>query len=84
LRLWLALCLAADEGTDVAELLRLIGMSRPTLHRRLAEHAKAGRAVQVSRGTLARSHCRGGHHGPAAPRDHYPRSSCAGTGCAAS
>ena len=45
-----ALCLAPDEGTDVGELLRLTGMSRPTLYRRLAEHAKAGRAVQVSRG----------------------------------
>jgi DNA segregation ATPase FtsK/SpoIIIE-like protein len=48
--LWLALCIAPDEGTDVGELLRLTGMSRPTLYRRLAEHAKAGRAVQVSRG----------------------------------
>ena len=44
------MCLAPDEGTDVGELLRLTGMSRPTLYRRLAEHAKAGRAVQVSRG----------------------------------
>jgi hypothetical protein len=48
--LWLALCLAPDGGTDVGELLRLTGMSRPTLYRRLAEHSKAGRAVQVSRG----------------------------------
>jgi S-DNA-T family DNA segregation ATPase FtsK/SpoIIIE len=48
--LWFALCLAPDEGTDVGELLRLTGMSRPTLYRRLAEHARAGRAVQVSRG----------------------------------
>jgi hypothetical protein len=48
--LWLALCLAPDEGTDVGELLRLTGMSRPTLYRRLAEHAKVGRAVQASRG----------------------------------
>jgi S-DNA-T family DNA segregation ATPase FtsK/SpoIIIE len=45
-----ALCLALDEGTDVGELLRLTAMSRPTLYLRLAEHAKAGRAVQVSRG----------------------------------
>jgi hypothetical protein len=45
-----ALYLAADEGTDVGELLRLTGMSRPTLYRRLAEHAKAAHAVQVSRG----------------------------------
>lgn len=48
--LWFALCLAPDEGTDVAELLRVTGMSRPTLYRRLADHAKAGRATQVSRG----------------------------------
>ena len=48
--LWLALCLTPDEGTEAGELLRLTGMSRPTLYRRLAEHAKAGRAVQVSRG----------------------------------
>jgi hypothetical protein len=48
--LWLALCLAPDEGTDVSELLHLTGMSHPTLYRRLAEHAKAGRAVRVSRG----------------------------------
>jgi hypothetical protein len=48
--LWLALCLAPDEGTDVAELLRVTGMSRPTLYRRLADHAKVGRATQVSRG----------------------------------
>jgi S-DNA-T family DNA segregation ATPase FtsK/SpoIIIE len=48
--LWVALCLAPDEGTDVAELLRVTGMSRPTLYRRLADHAKAGRATQVSRG----------------------------------
>jgi DNA segregation ATPase FtsK/SpoIIIE-like protein len=48
--LWLALCVAPDEGTDVAELLRVTGMSRPTLYRRLVDHAKAGRANQVSRG----------------------------------
>jgi S-DNA-T family DNA segregation ATPase FtsK/SpoIIIE len=48
--LWLALCLAPDEGIDVAELLRVTGMSRPTLYRRLADHAKVGRATQVSRG----------------------------------
>ena len=53
--LWLALCLAPDEGTDVGELLRLTGMSRPTLYRRLAEHARAGRAVQVSRAAGAPS-----------------------------
>ena len=48
--LWLALCMAPDEGTDVGELIQVTGMTRPTLYRRLAEHAKAGRAIQVSRG----------------------------------
>jgi hypothetical protein len=40
--LWLALCIAPAEETDVGELLRLTAMSRPTLYRRLADHAKAG------------------------------------------
>ena len=48
--LWLALCLTSDEGSAIAELTRVTGMSRPTLYRRLREHARAGRAVQVSRG----------------------------------
>jgi hypothetical protein len=48
--LWLALCMAPDEGAEIGELIRVTGMSRPTLYRRLAEHARAGQAVQVSRG----------------------------------
>jgi S-DNA-T family DNA segregation ATPase FtsK/SpoIIIE len=48
--LWLALCMAPDEGSDIRELTRITGMSRPTLYRRLREHATAGLAVQVSRG----------------------------------
>ena len=48
--LWFALCLAPKEGTEVGVLMALAGMSRPTLYRHLAQHAKAGRAVQVSRG----------------------------------
>jgi len=51
--LWLALCMAPDEGTDVGELIQVTGMTRPTLYRRLAEHAKAGRAIQVSRGLVS-------------------------------
>jgi S-DNA-T family DNA segregation ATPase FtsK/SpoIIIE len=48
--LWLALCTAPGEGADIAELMRLSGMTRPTLYRHLATHARAGRAIQVSRG----------------------------------
>jgi len=48
--LWLALCTAPDDGADIAELMRLSGMTRPTLYRRLAEHARAGQAIQASRG----------------------------------
>ena len=48
--LWLALCVAPDDGADITELMRASGMSRPTLYRHLAEHARAGRAIQVSRG----------------------------------
>jgi DNA segregation ATPase FtsK/SpoIIIE-like protein len=48
--LWLALCTAPDDGAEIAELMRLSGMTRPTLYRHLAAHAVAGRAIQVSRG----------------------------------
>jgi S-DNA-T family DNA segregation ATPase FtsK/SpoIIIE len=48
--LWVALCTAPAEGADIAELMRLSGMTRSTLYRHLAAHAQAGRAVQVSRG----------------------------------
>ena len=48
--LWLTLCMAPEEGADIAELLRASGMRRPTLYRHLAQHARAGRAIQVSRG----------------------------------
>jgi len=48
--LWLALCTALDEGADITELMRLSGMTRPTLYRHLGQHARAGQAIQVSRG----------------------------------
>jgi len=41
---------APAEGTGISELMRITGMSRPTLYRYLAQHAQAGRAVQVSWG----------------------------------
>jgi hypothetical protein len=40
-------------------LLRLTEISHPTLYRRLAEHARAGRMSPVSRGPLARDDHRG-------------------------
>ena len=39
-----------DDGAEIAELIRLTGMSRATLYRHLAQHARAGQAIQVSRG----------------------------------
>ena len=48
--LWLALCMAPEEGCEIAELIRLTGMTRSTLYRRLREHARQGHAIQVSRG----------------------------------
>ena len=59
--LWLALCMAPDDGADIAELMRASGMSRPTLYRHLAEHARAGRAIQVSRGRWRACTTPGGH-----------------------
>jgi S-DNA-T family DNA segregation ATPase FtsK/SpoIIIE len=48
--LWAALASAGPEGVPVAELLRATGMTRPTLYRHLQAYARAGRAVQVTRG----------------------------------
>jgi S-DNA-T family DNA segregation ATPase FtsK/SpoIIIE len=49
--LWAALRRAGPDGAPVAELLAATGMSRPTLYRRLREHAQAGRVVQTVRGS---------------------------------
>jgi S-DNA-T family DNA segregation ATPase FtsK/SpoIIIE len=48
--LWLALVLAPDEGTDIAQLMSASDMSRPTLYRHLAQLARDGHVIQVSRG----------------------------------
>ena len=48
--LWLALCMAPQDGYEIAALIRLTGMTRATLYRRLREHARHGHAIQVSRG----------------------------------
>ena len=48
--LWLALCAAPEEGTDIAELMRITGWKRTNLYRHLRAHAEAGRAIRVSGG----------------------------------
>jgi hypothetical protein len=48
--LWLALCMAPEDGYEITELIRLTKMTRATLYRRLREHARQGHAIQVSRG----------------------------------
>jgi hypothetical protein len=48
--LWFALCMAPDDGYEIGELLRLTGMTRATLYRRLRDLATEDRVTQVSRG----------------------------------
>jgi len=48
--LWFALCVAPADGIGIAELMRITGMSRPTLYRYLAQLARAGHAEQVGWG----------------------------------
>ena len=48
--LWVALCQAPEEGTEIGELMRITGWKRTKLYRHLRQYAEAGRAVQVSRG----------------------------------
>jgi S-DNA-T family DNA segregation ATPase FtsK/SpoIIIE len=61
--LWVALCLAPENGVDVAELMRQTGMGRSTLYRYLAQLAEEGRATQVS----------WGHWRASRPEDERPR-----------
>jgi len=46
----IALCMAPEEGAEIGDLMRVTGMTRPTIYRHLREHVKAGSVVQVSRG----------------------------------
>jgi S-DNA-T family DNA segregation ATPase FtsK/SpoIIIE len=59
--LWAALLAAPPEGREVWVLMAACGMSRSWVYRRLAEHADAGRAVQVTRGCWRAATPPGGH-----------------------
>jgi FtsK/SpoIIIE family len=48
--LWAVLSLAPEQGSSIPDLMNATGMSRATLYRHLAEHARTGQAVQVGRG----------------------------------
>jgi FtsK/SpoIIIE family len=48
--LWSALCSAPAEGYEIDELIRLTGIPRATLYRRLRGFARHGRAIRVSGG----------------------------------
>ncbi|MBR7830242.1 hypothetical protein KDK95_28325 [Actinospica sp. MGRD01-02] len=48
--LWAALREAPDEGVTIPELIMTTGMQRTWIYLRLQQHARNGRAVQVSRG----------------------------------
>jgi len=48
--LWVALCMAPDDGVVVADLMAETGMSRPWVYQRLHELTERGQATQVSRG----------------------------------
>lgn len=50
-RLWQALRAAPADGVTVAELMAATGMGRSWVYYRLAAHATAGRAVQLTRGS---------------------------------
>lgn len=45
--LWCALCVASGDGTDIGELMRASGMSRPILYLHLNQLARHGRAIQA-------------------------------------
>lgn len=49
-RLWQELRNAPEAGLAVSKLVKITGMSRPTLYRRLSDYAETGRVVQVGRG----------------------------------
>jgi S-DNA-T family DNA segregation ATPase FtsK/SpoIIIE len=59
--LWAALCAAPPGGFAVWVLMAACGMSRSWVYHRLQEHAAAGRALQVARGSWRAATPAGGH-----------------------
>ena len=59
--LWRALCSAPEGGWEFGELMRMTGMPKTTLYRRLREHADNGRAYQVSHGKWRARTAEDGH-----------------------
>jgi S-DNA-T family DNA segregation ATPase FtsK/SpoIIIE len=48
--LWAALRAAPEQGSDIAELMRVTGMGRSTIYRYLGQLADEGRAIQTGWG----------------------------------
>jgi hypothetical protein len=48
--LWGALLRAGPDGAPITELMAACGMGRSWVYYRLREHARAGRAIQTTRG----------------------------------
>jgi hypothetical protein len=59
--LWRALLSAPEDGRGFGELMRITGMSKTTLFRRLRDLADNGRAYQVSHGRWRARTTEGGH-----------------------
>ena len=59
--LWLALCQAPEEGTDVTELMRMTGWTRTRLDRHPRQPAGAGRAIGSAGDAAARGGPGSGH-----------------------
>jgi S-DNA-T family DNA segregation ATPase FtsK/SpoIIIE len=71
--LWDALSAAGPDGAPIADLLAGTGMTRPTLYRHLAAHARAGRARQTGRGRWTAAPAFRPPARPGSPRRRSPR-----------
>ena len=48
--LWVALCMAPEDGTTVPDLMAETGMSRPWVYQRLHDLGQRGQVTQIARG----------------------------------